>query len=228
MEKHTSIFGEITVEEETDVGGGTDDSLTEEEDDGEEDEQLVGGAGNDSLLVGMNSSATLSGGQGDDIAFVPLTASFHLDGGGGTDTLALLGDSGTFDLTALPDSNLQGLEVIDLTGLVGGTLILNQLEVLNLSNTSNTLKVRTDGDDTIEIGSGWNQGIDRQIGSELFEVYRQGEATLLVLIPVDFGDAPTRGASDPPPDTYPTLFVDQGAAAYHWWSPTWRPSKWGC
>ena len=75
-------------------------------------------------------------------------------GGTGTDTLRLDGSGLTLNLTTLADNTLTDIEVIDITGSGANTLTLDFQEVVNLSSTSNTLTVRTNAGDTVNIGPG--------------------------------------------------------------------------
>lgn len=147
-------------------------------------DKLVGGGGNDTLL-GLGGADVLYGGQGDDILAVSDNSFRRADGGNGTDTLRLDGGAITLDLTNLADSKLTNIEIIDIrTGT--NTLILNQLEVLNITansnsaHTSNTLIVRMGADDTLDKGTGWTQGADAILGGVTYSVFTQGAATLLV------------------------------------------------
>lgn len=56
-------------------------------------------------------------------------------------TLRLDGSGLLLKLTTLADNRLLGIETIDITGSGNITLTLNQREVLNLSDESNTLVV---------------------------------------------------------------------------------------
>ncbi|MFO0222504.1 MAG: hypothetical protein ACK56E_04245, partial [Planctomyces sp.] len=59
---------------------------------------------------------------------------------------------------------------------------LNLREVLNISDKSNTLVVRRDSGDVVNIGSGWIAATHEIIGAETFRVYKQGAATLKVQV----------------------------------------------
>jgi Ca2+-binding RTX toxin-like protein len=98
---------------------------------------IVAGQGDDTLL-GLGGADALEGGSGNDRITVTDLAFLRVDGGGGTDTLALATTGLTLDLRAIPDTRLQGIEAI---ALGSNTLRLTALEVLNLSDTSNALRV---------------------------------------------------------------------------------------
>jgi hypothetical protein len=75
------------------------------------------------------------------------------------DTLALTGGGITLDLAAIANTRLQDIEQIDLTGSGNNTLRLTKLEVLNLSSTSNTVRVLgTAGDAVTFDDAGWMRG----------------------------------------------------------------------
>lgn len=146
-----------------DVNG--DDTLTANQGAGAID-ILIGGRGND-ILISDGGDDVLIGGEGDDVlanADVAFSGTRRLVGGSGSDTLRLDGGGLMLDLNTIPNNRLLGIEQIDITGSGGNTLTLDQAEVLNLSDESNTLLVRRTSGDTVDIGSGWTQGDDETIG----------------------------------------------------------------
>ncbi|MCA3420955.1 MAG: FG-GAP repeat protein, partial [Roseomonas sp.] len=100
---------------------------------------MVGGLGNDTLDGGGGADA-LEGGAGNDLIQVADLNFRDVDGGSGNDMLALTGSGLTLNLASIGDTKLQGIEAIDL-GAGGNLLRLTALEVLNLSDTTNTLRV---------------------------------------------------------------------------------------
>ena len=119
--------------------------------------RMVGGQGGD-VLAGNGGPDVMHGGAGDDVLAVRDAQFRRVHGGGGSDTLRLDGPGFNLDLTALADSRLTGIEVIDLTGPGNHILTLNVREVLNLSSASNTLLVRRNAGDTVHLGGGWSAG----------------------------------------------------------------------
>ena len=122
------------------------------------------------------------GGEGDDILAISDLNFARLVGGNGSDTLRLDATGLTLDLIATHDNRITGIEIIDITGSGSNTLTLNLLEVLNLSDTSNTLTVIGDADDSLRLGpaTGWIPTHTEMIGPDTFDVYTQGAATLKV------------------------------------------------
>jgi hypothetical protein len=76
------------------------------------------------------------------------------------------------------------IEQIDITGGGNNTLTLDVSEVLNLSSHSNTLVVRRNAGDVVNIGPGWTQQANEVIGPDTFEVFTQGAAILKIQLAV--------------------------------------------
>ena len=143
---------------------------------------MVGGRGNDTL-IGAGGLDALRGGSGSDLLAVGDLSFLRVEGGNGFDTLRLDGTGLTLNLNTLGDAKIRGIEQIDITGTGNNTLSLDLSEVLNISNESNTLTVRRNSGDIVNIGTGWTQGADQTVGTIKFSVYTQGAATLRVQIP---------------------------------------------
>ena len=181
----------------TQVGGDGADTLTANLGPGVAD-VLIGGPGDDTL-VSDGGPDSLRGGEGDDLLAIPDTNFFgprRIVGGTGTDTLRLDGVGLTLDLTELADNRIAEIESIDLTTAANATLTLDLPEVLNVSDSSNTLTIRAN-DDTINIGTGWFQQPD-EIDSDgfLFEVFRQGAATLRITHGILVANLPAGNGAD--------------------------------
>ena len=143
-------------------------------------DDMVGGLGDD-ILLGNGGADVLIGGGGNDVLSVADLTFFRLDGGSGTDTLALSGSGMTLGLSAIANARIQNIEAIDLTGTGDNTLTLSVLEVLNLSTTSNALKVDGDIGDAVDFGLEiWTEGGT----SGGYTTYKNGQASVLVGGPV--------------------------------------------
>ena len=139
-------------------------------------DDIVAGLGDD-LLDGKGGIDVLIGGGGNDTIKVADLTFRRVDGGSGTDTLALSGAGITLNLTAIPDTRLQDIEVLDLTGAGNNTLVLSRLEVLNLSSTTNTLKVDGNAGDIVDLGTEvWSKSGP----SGGYVTFTNGQATVLV------------------------------------------------
>jgi hypothetical protein len=109
-----------------------------------------------------------------------------VDGGSGQDTLQFAGSGESLDLTDIVDTRYTGIEIVDLTGTGDNTLILETLDLLALSDTTNTLRVDGDaGDVVISQGQGWAAGGTVDIEGTLYQSYTDGAATLLLHPDVD-------------------------------------------
>ena len=123
-------------------------------------DDMVGGQGNDTL-VGNGGADVLVGGAGDDTLRVSDLGFARAMGGSGIDTLALAGAGNMLDLAAIANSRLQDIERIDLTGTGNNTLRLTALEVLNLSSTTNALRVLGNAGDRVVLDeAGWVAGVN--------------------------------------------------------------------
>jgi hypothetical protein len=136
---------------------------------------MVAGLGNDTLN-GLGGADALKGGAGNDRIQIADLAFVNIDGGSGTDTLALTGSGLTLNLASIGNTKLQGIEAIDL-GAGGNTLRLTALEVRNLSDTSNTLRVTGGTGASVSFDdTGWVQGAT----SGGFVTFTNGTATAIV------------------------------------------------
>ncbi len=174
------LYGRDFVGTVTQAGGALNDTLvgTAARD------AVISGAGNDTV-TGNGGPDVISTGQGDDTLAVSDTTFVRLTGGNGFDTLRLDGAGITLDLTAISDHAIAGIEQIDVRGSGANTLTLDQREVLNLSDTTNTLLVLADPDDTVNIGTGWTASGTELINGKTFDVFTQGNAVLKIFTDAD-------------------------------------------
>lgn len=175
------IFGGNFTSAVTFLGGADDDDLAAGT---EIAERFVAGNGDDTLYGGGGADVFYGGAGNDRIGVSDL--GFQLvDGGSGNDTLALTNHNLNLDLASLGDK-ISEIESIDLTGNGNNTLTLSPLELLNLSDSTNTLTVDgNSGDRVISLSSEWSDG-----GIEgFYHIYFHGDATLLIgsNLSIDFG-----------------------------------------
>jgi len=151
------IFGRDFTDEATTIGTAGPNSLAGLDGDGLIfDDRIIGGRGNDTLF-GTAGADTLIGGQGNDLFRIADLGFARVDGGSGSDTLALDLAGVTLDLRAVPNRFLRDIETFDLTGTGNNRLVVTKNEVLNLSDTTNTLTVlRNAGDGVTFVGGGWS------------------------------------------------------------------------
>ncbi|MES2264890.1 MAG: Ig-like domain-containing protein [Pseudomonadota bacterium] len=158
-------------------------------------ERFVGGAGADTL-TGGGGADVIYGGAGDDTIIVPDLAFQRIDGGAGSDTLVVTGGGNYLDLANFRN-RIAGIETIDLTGSGNNTLTLTAHDLLNLSDSGNTLTVDGNAGDTVDFGAGWTSGAS----SGGYHVYTNGAATLRVATAMDGASsdstAPTLSSSTP-------------------------------
>src|SRR5262249_44311260 len=82
-----------------------------------------GTLGNDIFITGGGADV-FRGGAGDDVVVLTTPMFADIDGGSGTDILRLDGAGQSLDLTAINQSEIQGIEQIDITGTGSNTLTL--------------------------------------------------------------------------------------------------------
>jgi hypothetical protein len=142
-------------------------------------ERFEAGAGNDKM-IGRGGADVFFGEAGDDYIRVGDLNFQWVDGGVGSDTLGLDGKDLNLDLTGA-NGRIDGIETINLNGTGDNTLTLTVLDVVNLSDTSNVLRVDgNEGDRIVGLSSGWR---DSGVHGE-FHTYTQGEAMLQVGVDV--------------------------------------------
>jgi Ca2+-binding RTX toxin-like protein len=127
------------------------------------------------LLDGKGGVDTLRGMGGNDT--LVWAATDTCDGGEGTDTLKLTG--GNLNLTTVTNTKIRNVEYIDLTRGGNNRLTLNLSDVIDISSTTNTLKVLGSTGDSVDIvGTFTIGGLSGYYGD--FRTYRLGTGTLLI------------------------------------------------
>ncbi len=143
------------------------------------------GDGND-LMVGRGGADVFRAGAGNDKITVTDLDFASVAGGAGNDVLHLAGNGLNLDLADF-GANISGIETFCLFGQGDNTLTLTAADLLNLSDTSDTLKVNGNAAGHIIVeDSGW---IDEGLrGSGYYHVYTNEDAVLLVgqNITIDF------------------------------------------
>ncbi|SDU32501.1 calcium-binding protein, partial [Nitrosomonas ureae] len=138
-------------------------------------ESFEGGDGND-RMIGRGGADSFDGGAGNDYIRILGDDFQHVDGGTGIDTLGFAGSGFNLDLSSVID-NIHGIETIALYGVGDNTLTLTAQDVIDLSDTTNTLKVKGNvGDSVVGLSSGWTDGGVH--GN--FHTYTQDDAVLLI------------------------------------------------
>ena len=129
-------------------------------------------------MIGRGGADVFHGGAGDDDIKVSDLSFGLVDGGTGDDVLHLDGSDLNLDLASF-DDKISGIETICLYGRGDNTLTVTAEGLLNLSDTTNTLKVNGNaGDHIVGLSNGWVDGGSR--GAGWYHVYTQDDAVLLV------------------------------------------------
>ncbi len=138
-------------------------------------EHFLAGTGNDNLL-GRGGADVFDAGAGDDAIRIGDLTFASIDGSEGNDALHLAGSGMNFDLTILGD-RVHDIETICLYGRGDNTLTLTAESLLDLSSSTNILKVYGDSGDHIAVqDEGWVDG-----GSQgFYHTYIHDDLVLLV------------------------------------------------
>ena len=163
---------------ETQVGDATANALTANK--GASSIDILIGGQNDDTLTSDGGLDVLYGGEGNDTLIVTGSEFQRVAGGTGVDTLSLSGSSITLDLTTIADNRIVDVEVIDITGSGSNSLMLDFLEVVNISSSSNTLRVIGQADDSVAIDAEWTEQAISMIDGTNHRVFSQGTAILQV------------------------------------------------
>ena len=140
---------------------------------------MIGGLAGDTI-VGAGGADVLRGGAGNDVLAIGDKNFQRIDGGGGTDTLRFDGFL-ELNLTTIANNKITGIEAIDMTGAANNTLTLGLQDILDLSDTSNSLRIDGNTGDAVVVSDGtWTQGTDQVINSVTYQVYTLGASTLLI------------------------------------------------
>ena len=150
-------------------------------------DKLYGGAGNDTLnggtgndyLDGGAGADRLYGGAGDDTLVFDKNDTI-IDGGlGGKDTL-VLGSNDNIDFSALDNSIIKNIEIIDLNAGSHSLTKLSLQDVIDMTDsTEKTLKIIGDAGDSVELTNtgtnSWSTTSTQTIDSVTYDVYTNSE-----------------------------------------------------
>jgi Ca2+-binding RTX toxin-like protein len=170
----TIAFGPSTVIEHATGGGGNDtlignfkaNKLTGNGG----DDELVGADGDDNLIGGAGSDEVEGGAGNDKITW---GSGDTVDGGAGTDILKLTASEDLVPLT----QKILGIEQLDLRGGASSILTLNRADVLDLSPTTNNIRVLGDAGDSVDIAGPFTRGA--LAGG--FRTYKLGSGAILTI-----------------------------------------------
>jgi hypothetical protein len=163
-----------------------------------------GGDGAD-YISGGGGADVLRGFAGNDKLVISDTSFEFVDGGIGTDILQMKGTTGfALNLSTLSAGKIRNIEVIDMVaGSLDNTLTVTQQSLLDLSTTTDILKVLGDSADKVT-ATGFSLATTQTENGITFNIYKNGTAELWTQQGVTVDVAP------PPP---PVAFVPQ---AFSW------------
>ncbi|HEY9794162.1 MAG TPA: hypothetical protein V6D30_00860, partial [Leptolyngbyaceae cyanobacterium] len=140
---------------------------------------IVAGQGNDTL-IGNGGSDILYAGAGDDVIAISDLNFNRIKGGSGTDTLRVDGSGMFFDLKAIANNRITGIEQIDLNDSGSNALAFNKLDVLALSDTNQLAILGNTSDVVVSLGQGWKESGTKTLDGNLYNEYAVGGVSLLV------------------------------------------------
>jgi Ca2+-binding RTX toxin-like protein len=140
---------------------------------------IVAGQGNDTLIGNGGSDILYAGAGNDAIAISDLNFN-RIKGGSGTDTLRVEGSGMFFDLRAIANNQITGIEQIDLNNSGSNALAFNKLDVLALSDTNQLVILGNTSDVVVSLGQGWQESGTQTLDGNLYNEYAVGSSSLLV------------------------------------------------
>lgn len=127
-------------------------------------ELIQGTEGNDTLDGSPGGAVTLQGGAGDDTLIIADQQFTSVDGGSGTDTLLWAGGDVTINLADL-QGRIHNVEVLDLNHSSAVALTLNLSDLVAItSSDNNTLLIKGDSHDSVQMTDGWTIDGTQQAG----------------------------------------------------------------
>ena len=141
-------------------------------------DRLHGGAGNDFLKGGAGADTLIGGGGNDTLIFDASDTS--VNGDAGTDLLRVNGSGVHVDLTSIPNTAIEDIEIIRLTGSGDNSLTLSRADLLALSSTTNVLRVDGNAGDAVDATGTWTFAGNVVIGAQTYAEYASGAALLRV------------------------------------------------
>jgi len=85
-----------------------------------------------------------------------------------------------FDLRAIANNQITGIEQIDLNDSGSNALAFNKLDVLALSDTNQLVILGNTSDVVVSLGQGWQQNGTQTLDGNLYNEYAVGGSSLLV------------------------------------------------
>lgn len=169
------LFGGNFTNTVTQLGGTSPDLLV-----GTIAAEVFVGAQNDDTMVGGGGADVLNGGAGSDVIAVGSLDFRRVAGGSGNGDTLRLDSSLNLDLTAIANSRISGIEVIDLNGF-GNSLTLSARDLQDLSDSTNSLTVLGSNGNTVNADFS-DLGFTRSSNSPVvgFTTYNNGIIQLVV------------------------------------------------
>ena len=141
----------------------------------------ITGDGNDTIK-GLDAADSAYGMRGDDRIEVDGSDFIVIDGGAGYDTLALVDDGTQIDFSnLLNNGTVAGFEHIDMTDPGAQAITLTLADVLDMSDTTNTLFIDGGANDSVTLtDQGWVLQGQEDVGGTTYDVYASGDALLYI------------------------------------------------
>ncbi len=164
-------------------------------------ETLNGSDGGD-YISGGGGADVLRGFAGNDTIVFDATDFTLIDGGTGTDTLKLLSDTNIVINLDFYKEEITDIEVIDMVaGLRAYNLVVTAQSLIDLSSTTDILKVLGNNADTVK-ATGFNFANSYTENGITFNIYKNGAAELWAQQGVVVDTATPLLVGDPPPVSF--------------------------
>ena len=139
-------------------------------------EDYIFSGGGDDTIAGGAGIDVIDAGSGDDV--IVYDEDDYVDGNEGNDTV-LLSTNTLMDFNDLQVEHLNNIETIDMKTANGEILNLSPQDVINITDTTNTLTLLGDSADSVTLEGNWTQSGQETVDDTTFDVYTGEDNAIL-------------------------------------------------